>query len=77
MDYRDYIEGIKSKLDRLNQAAGINPGKDNTKKWDNYDSSMDMFGGIGAAGKAWMETHPQQPQEIPQIQSPNISLIFS
>ena len=75
---KEYLDAIKKKLDVMNQLSGFNPnGHGNIKGYDNYDSFNDAIGGIGAAGKAYMERNPHITQEIPQIENPNTGLIFS
>lgn len=77
MDRNQYLEEIKRKLDALNKAAGFNPNQHgNLKSWDNYNSSDDIFGAIGAAGKAYIEKNQNPPGEMPQLQTPNTGLIF-
>ena len=76
MDYKEYLEEIKKKLDRLNVANGFNPQANNIKNIDNYDSTNDIIGGIGAAGKRWMDSHNQKIQDPQQIPYPNNPLIY-
>lgn len=58
MDYKEYLEKIKQKLDSLNKAAGINPEADKEFKKHMQQSEMpsnEIFDMLGNGAKMWME----------------------
>ena len=58
MDYREYLENIKKKLDSLNKVAGVNPEADRELKRQMQQSEMpsdEIFDMLGNGAKMWME----------------------
>lgn len=58
MDYKEYIENIKKKLDSLNKAAGVNPETDRELKRQMQQSEMpsnEIFDMLGQGAKMWMD----------------------
>lgn len=58
MDYREYLENIKKKLDSLNKVAGVNPEADRELKKQMQQSQMpsnEIFDMLGQGAKMWME----------------------
>jgi len=63
MDYREYLENVKKKLDSLNKAAGVNPEADREFKKHMQQSEMpsnDIFDMLGNGAKMWMEKNKNQ-----------------
>ena len=63
MDYREYLENIKKKLDALNKSAGINPEADRELKKQMQQSQMpsdEIFNMLGNGAKMWMEKNKNQ-----------------
>lgn len=63
MDYREYLESIKNKLDSLNKAAGVNPEADRELKKQMQQSQMpsdEIFDMLGQGAKMWMEKNKNQ-----------------
>jgi hypothetical protein len=63
MDYKEYLENIKQKLDALNKAAGVNPEADREFKKNMQQSEMpsdEIFGMLGNGAKMWMEKNKNQ-----------------
>jgi len=63
MDYREYLENIKKKLDSLNKAAGVNPEVDRELKKQIQQSQMpsdEIFDMLGNGAKMWMEKNKNQ-----------------
>jgi hypothetical protein len=54
MTYSQYIEEVKKKLDRLNQASG-SVKNENIYSNNQGDPSFDVFDVLGKNGMAWME----------------------
>ena len=60
MDYKEYLENIKRKLDAMNKASGFDPeaNKEFQKNMENSNSSMpsnEIFDMLGAGAKMWMD----------------------
>ncbi len=58
MNYNEYLESIKKKLDSLNKAAGVNPEADMELKKQMQQSQMpsdEIFDMLGQGAKMWME----------------------
>jgi hypothetical protein len=58
MNYNEYLESIKKKLDSLNKAAGVNPEADKELKRQMQQSEMpsnEIFDMLGNGAKLWME----------------------
>ena len=53
MNYQEYLEGIKRKLDAMNKQAGIDPAKMRNRKRD--PDSIDMANALGASALKYME----------------------
>jgi len=63
MDYREYLENIKKKLDSLNKSAGVNPEADRELKKQMQQSQMpsdEIFDMLGNGAKLWMEKNKNQ-----------------
>jgi len=63
MDYREYLENIKKKLDSLNKAAGVNPEADREMKKQMQQSQMpsdEIFDMLGNGAKMWMDKNKNQ-----------------
>lgn len=63
MDYKEYLENIKKKLDSLNKAAGVNPEADRDLKRQMQQSEMpsnEIFDMLGQGAKLWMEKNKNQ-----------------
>jgi len=63
MDYREYLENIKKKLDSLNKVAGVNPEADREFKKHMQQSQMpsdEIFDMLGQGAKMWMEKNKNQ-----------------
>ena len=63
MDYREYLENIKKKLDSLNKSAGVNPEADRELKKQMQQSQMpsdEIFDMLGQGAKMWMEKNQNQ-----------------
>jgi hypothetical protein len=63
MDYREYLENIKKKLDALNKSAGVNPEEDRELKKQMQQSQMpsdEIFDMLGNGAKMWMEKNKNQ-----------------
>jgi hypothetical protein len=63
MDYREYLENVKKKLDSLNKAAGVNPEADREFKKHMQQSEMpsnEIFDMLGNGAKMWMEKNKNQ-----------------
>lgn len=63
MDYREYLENIKKKLDSLNKSAGVNPEADRELKKQMQQSQMpsdEIFDMLGQGAKMWMEKNKNQ-----------------
>jgi hypothetical protein len=63
MDYREYLENIKKKLDSLNKSAGVNPEADRELKKQMQQSQMpsdEIFDMLGNGAKMWMEKNKNQ-----------------
>lgn len=63
MDYREYLENIKKKLDSLNKVAGVNPEADRELKRQMQQSEMpsnEIFDMLGQGAKMWMEKNKNQ-----------------
>ena len=54
MTYSQYIEEVKKKLDRLNQASG-SVKNENIPSNNQGDPSFDVFDVLGKNGMVWME----------------------
>jgi hypothetical protein len=63
MNYNEYLESIKKKLDSLNKAAGVNPEADMELKKQMQQSQMpsdEIFDMLGQGAKMWMEKNKNQ-----------------
>jgi hypothetical protein len=63
MNYNEYLESIKKKLDSLNKAAGVNPEADKELKRQMQQSEMpsnEIFDMLGNGAKLWMEKNKNQ-----------------
>ena len=63
MNYNDYLESIKKKLDSLNKAAVVNPEDDRELKRQMQQSEMpsnEIFDMLGNGAKLWMEKNKNQ-----------------
>jgi hypothetical protein len=63
MDYKEYLENIKKKLDSLNKAAGVNPEADREFKKQMQQSEMpsdEIFDMLGNGAKMWMDKNKNQ-----------------
>jgi hypothetical protein len=63
MDYREYLENVKKKLDALNKASGVNPEADRKLKKQMQQSQMpsdEIFDMLGNGAKMWMEKNKNQ-----------------
>jgi hypothetical protein len=63
MNYNEYLESIKKKLDSLNKAAGVNPEDDRELKRQMQQSEMpsnEIFDMLGNGAKLWMEKNKNQ-----------------
>ena len=63
MNYNEYLESIKKKLDSLNKAAGVNPEADKELKRQMQQSEMpsnDIFNMLGNGAKMWIEKNQNQ-----------------
>jgi hypothetical protein len=63
MDYREYLENIKKKLDSLNKVAGVNPEADRELKKQMQQSQMpsdEIFDMLGHGAKMWMDKNKNQ-----------------
>jgi hypothetical protein len=63
MNYNEYLESIKKKLDSLNKAAGVNPEADRELKKQMQQSQMpsdEIFDMLGNGAKMWMEKNKNQ-----------------
>ena len=63
MEYREYLENIKKKLDSLNKVAGVNPEADRELKRQMQQSEMpsnEIFDMLGQGAKMWMEKNKNQ-----------------
>ena len=63
MDYREYLENIKKKLDSLNKSAGVNPEADRELKKQMQQSQMpsdEIFDMLDQGAKMWMEKNKNQ-----------------
>lgn len=63
MNYNEYLENIKKKLDSLNKAAGVNPEADRELKRHIQQSEMpsnEIFDMLGRGAKIWMEKNKNQ-----------------
>lgn len=63
MDYKEYLENIKKKLDSLNKAAGVNPEADRDLKRQMQQSEMpsnEIFDMLGQGAKLWIEKNKNQ-----------------
>lgn len=60
MDYKEYLENIKKKLDALNKASGFNPeaNKEFQQQMGGGPTNMpsdEIFDMLGNGAKMWME----------------------
>jgi hypothetical protein len=60
MDYKEYLENIKNKLDAMNRASGFNPeaNKEFQQNMGNSHDNMpsnEIFDMLGNGAKLWME----------------------
>lgn len=63
MDYKEYIENIKKKLDSLNKAAGVNPEADREIKRQMQQSEMpsnEIFDMLGQGANMWINKNKNQ-----------------
>ena len=63
MNYNEYLESIKKKLDSLNKSAGVNPEADMELKKQMQQSQMpsdEIFDMLGQGAKMWMEKNKNQ-----------------
>ena len=63
MNYNEYLESIKKKLDSLNKAAGVNPEADMELKKQMQQSQMpsdEIFDMLGQGAKMRMEKNKNQ-----------------
>jgi len=63
MDYKEYIENIKKKLDSLNKAAGVNPKADRELKRQIHQSEMpsnEIFDMLGHGANMWINKNKNQ-----------------
>jgi len=63
MDYKEYLESIKKKLDALNKVAGVNPEADRELKKQMQQSQMpsdEIFDMLGQGAKMWMDKNKNQ-----------------
>ena len=63
MNYREYLENVKKKLDALNKASGVNPEADRELKKQMQQSQMpsdEIFDMLGNGAKLWMENNKNQ-----------------
>jgi hypothetical protein len=63
MNYNEYLENIKKKLDSLNRASGVNPEADREIKRQMQQSEMpsnEIFDMLGNGAKLWMEKNKNQ-----------------
>ena len=63
MNYNEYLENIKKKLDSLNKASGVNPEADREIKRQMQHSEMpsnEIFDMLGQGAKLWMDKNKNQ-----------------
>jgi len=63
MNYNEYLDSIKKKLDSLNKAAGVNPEADKELKKQMQQSQMpadEIFDMLGNGAKLWMDKNKNQ-----------------
>lgn len=63
MDYKEYLESIKKKLDALNKVAGVNPEADRELRKQMQQSQMpsdEIFDMLGHGAKMWMDKNKNQ-----------------
>ena len=63
MDYKEYLENIKKKLDALNKSAGVNPEVDRELKRQMQQSEMpsnEIFDMLGNGAKMWIDKNKNQ-----------------
>lgn len=63
MNYNEYLENIKKKLDALNKVAGVNPEADRELKRQMQQSEMpsnEIFDMLGSGAKLWMDKNKNQ-----------------
>jgi hypothetical protein len=63
MDYKEYLENVKKKLDALNKASGVNPEEDRELKKQMQQSQMpsdEIFDMLGNGAKLWTEKNKNQ-----------------
>lgn len=63
MNYNEYLENIKKKLDSLNKAAGVNPEADREIKRQMQQSEMpsnEIFDMLGQGAKLWMDKNKNE-----------------
>ena len=63
MDYKEYLESIKKKLDALNKVAGVNPEADRELRKQMQQSQMpsdEIFDMLGQGAKMWIDKNKNQ-----------------
>ncbi len=65
MDYKEYLENIKKKLDALNKASGFNPeaNKEFQQQMGGGPTDMpsnEIFDMLGQGAKMWMDKNKTQ-----------------